>query len=506
MQPQQGMMTTTMIPGSPPVAPAVPPQARSQPQQASPPSETMSPMVDEVSHQITHGAMMGREPPVPAAAAAAAAGQSIAMPECGVSQTTKHELHGHKSRLDSHPTTFVQPGAVVTPHDPSPCPSLPAKSLKREHAASSKPTPAAKERAKRVCMEDTNKAERHAAVVEAFLSESGDRRPAVCPEKFRSGSVRQRVATRQLRILQKLRVDARAGGQPLPDDLVRQELAEAQAANAAEEEARIKVEEEAAVAKAAKQEARVKAEQEAAAAKAAEEEGVAARSAKQDVFLHAAEPSLTSNALDTPTGFVDSEPDEKAMGELASSHCGTKEENPLPGPSMTSQCDSEKAERGTQQQLGALGAADARNGDPGGRAPHDDASTQAILPTEDVQSSQISDEQAILDGPHCAAIGSQQACCDVNETDGGGNTPALEPLGSVEVAPELPKRLARVLYDWTGGEDGDLNLNRGMVVTITDELPGHGWWSGTVDDEVGIFPRCFVSPLLHASTTQRIWC
>lgn len=479
-----------MMQGSPPVAPAVPPQPHSNPQQngahgLSSPTSQIAMVMDEDA--MTHGEMMGRDPP----AAAAPGDRSIGTTEGGVSQTTKHDsaMSGaHGSCLDSDPsTTWLQlmglesEHAAVTPQDPSPRPLLPAKSLKRERTASSKPSPAAKERAKRTRMDDANKADRSAAVVEAFLGESGDRRPAVCPEKFRSGSVRQRVATRQLRILQKLRDSARAGGQSLPEDLVRQDLAAAQAAKATEEQARMKAEGEAAAAKAAEEEARVEAEKEAA----------TARFAKQDVFSQATEPSMTSNAF-ARAGIADSEADEQAADEHASKNCGVQEETPLLDASMASQSDSDKAERGTQQQLGALDEADARHGDASAAAPHD-ASTLAALPTDDVQSSQTSDEQPVLDGPQRAAIGAH-ACCDVSETNDCVKTAALDALASAEVVSEMPKRLARALYDWTGGVDGDLNLNRGMVVTITDDSPGFGWWSGTVDGEVGIFPRCFVSP------------
>ena len=69
-----------------------------------------------------------------------------------------------------------------------------------------------------------------------------------------------------------------------------------------------------------------------------------------------------------------------------------------------------------------------------------------------------------------------------------------------EATPETPKRLGRALYDWLGGDDGDLNLTRGEVVTITDVLPGYGWWSGAIDSETGIFPRCYVS--LHKAVSS----
>ena len=59
------------------------------------------------------------------------------------------------------------------------------------------------------------------------------------------------------------------------------------------------------------------------------------------------------------------------------------------------------------------------------------------------------------------------------------------------VQPSEPT-LARVLFEWPGGEEGDLALSKGEVVTVTSVLPGYGWWTGEVGDAAGIFPRNYV--------------
>jgi hypothetical protein len=94
---------------------------------------------------------------------------------------------------------------------------------------------------------------------------------------------------------------------------------------------------------------------------------------------------------------------------------------------------------------------------------------------------------------------SQKLDCLAVDSETGGTT-AEEAADVAEATPETPKRLGRALYDWLGGDDGDLNLTRGEVVTITDVLPGYGWWSGAIDSETGIFPRCYVS--LHKAVSS----
>lgn len=459
------------VPGAPagsspaPVAPSVPPRQQPQLQPLTerhggphdlsrPTSQIMNQgwQTSQLASQIAANAT-GHEPGV--AAAAADAAWSMGMAESGVPHTMKQEfatlgVQDH-FRLDSPSATWGLPDDDAA----SPRPVLPTASLKRERTADSAPHPAATERAKRKRVDEENKAERRAAVVQALLREAGNPRPAVNPEKFRSGSVRQRVATRQLQILQELRESARVGGQPLPEDLVCQELAEA----------------------------------------------TAAKSAERRVSSQVAEASIRSN------GMAGSESGVQAAGGLASVPSVIQAASPLPDASKTPPSDSENAERGGQQQSDAVGEAHARHGEANAQAPYDD-STLAVQPADDVQSSRTSDEQSVLDEPRCAAIDAQQAGQAGAESRAGSDgtdfsvqTGVFEELDEVEAVSETPKRFARVLYDWTGGAEGDLNLHRDAVVTITDDLnPGFGWWSGSMDGEVGIFPRCFVSPRVHRST------
>jgi hypothetical protein len=52
----------------------------------------------------------------------------------------------------------------------------------------------------------------------------------------------------------------------------------------------------------------------------------------------------------------------------------------------------------------------------------------------------------------------------------------------------LSRRRVRAVYDWNGGQEGDLDLSRGDVVCVSETLLGSGWCSGVLDDRSGIFP------------------
>ena len=209
-------------------------------------------------------------------------------------------------------------------------------------------------------------------------------------------------------------------------------------------------------------------------------------------------------AAQADDGVADSQqPAAQTPGGIALVQCGVHEGSALPTGSK-SPFKAENAEDGTRQDVLALDAPAAHHRCGSAAAAHG-ADAQVATPGHGVQTLRISDDQSVLDDPRSPAIGAEKAMPGgVPSRDSGvpsrdssvditGNYATLDTPDVAKAVSETPKRIARVLYDWTGGEDGDLNLVRGAVVTITDDLPGFGWLSGTVDGEDGIFPWCFVS-------------
>lgn len=54
--------------------------------------------------------------------------------------------------------------------------------------------------------------------------------------------------------------------------------------------------------------------------------------------------------------------------------------------------------------------------------------------------------------------------------------------------------LAKALFDFRGGEPNQLSLRRGCrVVVLSKEGDAKGWWKGKIGDQVGFFPREYVT-------------
>mmetsp|Transcript_7109 Transcript_7109/g.14924 ORF Transcript_7109/g.14924 Transcript_7109/m.14924 type:complete len:386 (+) Transcript_7109:15-1172(+) len=51
---------------------------------------------------------------------------------------------------------------------------------------------------------------------------------------------------------------------------------------------------------------------------------------------------------------------------------------------------------------------------------------------------------------------------------------------------------ARALYDYQGTHDYELQFNAGDIITVTQEDPSTGWWTGEVHGRVGPFPGNYV--------------
>jgi len=49
----------------------------------------------------------------------------------------------------------------------------------------------------------------------------------------------------------------------------------------------------------------------------------------------------------------------------------------------------------------------------------------------------------------------------------------------------------RALYDWTGDEHGQLNFQKGNVITVITRMKS-GWWDGVLDGKRGWFPSNYV--------------
>lgn len=47
------------------------------------------------------------------------------------------------------------------------------------------------------------------------------------------------------------------------------------------------------------------------------------------------------------------------------------------------------------------------------------------------------------------------------------------------------------MYDFVPQEEGELKLNKGDFITVTDDSDSN-WWLGTYRGERGLFPRSYV--------------
>eukprot|EP01135_Chromosphaera_perkinsii_P004066 Nk52_evm14s267 gene=Nk52_evmTU14s267 len=54
---------------------------------------------------------------------------------------------------------------------------------------------------------------------------------------------------------------------------------------------------------------------------------------------------------------------------------------------------------------------------------------------------------------------------------------------------------ARVLYDFDGNQEGEIDLREGQTITVTDTQVGDGWFEGTVEGKSGLFPEAYVQLL-----------
>eukprot|EP00727_Mastigamoeba_balamuthi_P005781 m51a1_g1822 putative actin cortical patch component lsb4 (320) ;mRNA; r:503096-504355 len=59
-------------------------------------------------------------------------------------------------------------------------------------------------------------------------------------------------------------------------------------------------------------------------------------------------------------------------------------------------------------------------------------------------------------------------------------------------AAAAPARTCKALYQCTAERPGDLEFERGDVITVVSDAPGSGWMTGRIGDREGIFPANYV--------------
>ena len=66
------------------------------------------------------------------------------------------------------------------------------------------------------------------------------------------------------------------------------------------------------------------------------------------------------------------------------------------------------------------------------------------------------------------------------------SVPLLTPLSA------LFQYHVQALYDFKPQEQGELEFQRGDIITVTDRSDQH-WWNGEIGDRKGLFPNTYVT-------------
>jgi signal transducing adaptor molecule len=61
----------------------------------------------------------------------------------------------------------------------------------------------------------------------------------------------------------------------------------------------------------------------------------------------------------------------------------------------------------------------------------------------------------------------------------------------------------RALYDFNPSENGELKLQKGQILDVTDNSTFADWWKGTSNGQTGIFPSNYVSKIEDGRVIHR---
>ena len=74
-----------------------------------------------------------------------------------------------------------------------------------------------------------------------------------------------------------------------------------------------------------------------------------------------------------------------------------------------------------------------------------------------------------------------------------GSPPLFKPERTLINNYDLDYKYCQAIFSFRGQQEGDLSFKAGAIIKIFDK--SGGWWRGSIDDEVGLFPGNYVKML-----------